>query len=64
MDIHILRAAALRGIYPPTSSSSLTDSAYRHISQRLSQLWRPYAGWAQVVSYLFTLHATLQIYLF
>ncbi|VDL60657.1 unnamed protein product [Hymenolepis diminuta] len=50
VDIHILRAAALRGIYPPTSSSSLTDSAYRHISQRLSQLWHPYAGWAQVVS--------------
>ncbi|KAM7537760.1 hypothetical protein Aperf_G00000062761 [Anoplocephala perfoliata] len=56
VDIHILRAAALRGIHPPNSSSSLTETAYRYISQRLSQLWHPYAGWAQVIVFSIHLH--------
>ncbi|VDO08230.1 unnamed protein product [Rodentolepis nana] len=56
VDIHILRAAALRGIHPPTPSSTLTDKTYRHISQRLSQLWQPYAGWAQVIVFSIHLH--------
>nr|CDS32233.1 N glycosylase:DNA lyase [Hymenolepis microstoma] len=56
VDIHILRAAVLRGIHPPTSSSSLTDRTYRHVSQRLSELWQPYAGWAQVIVFSIHLH--------
>ncbi|VDK36958.1 unnamed protein product [Taenia asiatica] len=51
VDVHISRAAALRGVRPPTAcSSSLSSTAYRCISHGLSDLWHPFAGWAQVVS--------------
>ncbi|VDM30589.1 unnamed protein product [Hydatigera taeniaeformis] len=51
VDVHILRAAALRGVRPPSPcSSSISSTAYRYISQCLSHLWQPFAGWAQVVN--------------
>ncbi|CDS42896.1 N glycosylase:DNA lyase [Echinococcus multilocularis] len=59
VDVHISRAAALRGVRPPTttaSSSSLSSTAYRHISQGLSELWHPFAGWAQVIVFFIHLH--------
>ncbi len=47
VDVHIARAAALRGIEVKSLSNA---GGYSSVSQRLSQLWTPYAGWAQVVS--------------
>ncbi|KAL5962130.1 N-glycosylase/DNA lyase [Taenia solium] len=56
VDVHISRAAALRGVRPPTACSSLSSTAYRCISQGLSDLWHPFAGWAQVIVFSIHLH--------
>ncbi|KAL5110417.1 N-glycosylase/DNA lyase [Taenia crassiceps] len=57
VDVHISRAAALRGVRPPAvCSSSLSSTAYRHISQGLSNLWHPFAGWAQVIVFSIHIH--------
>nr|VZI41329.1 unnamed protein product [Spirometra erinaceieuropaei] len=55
VDVHIARAAMLRGIEVP-KSRSLTERAYKCISEGLSHLWSPYAGWAQVIAFSLHLH--------
>lgn len=61
VDVHIGRAALLRGLEVP---KVLSNSSYHAISKQLTKLWSPYAGWAQVVSHLEIIYAfrTMDVY--